>query len=45
MFVAHCVQKFWSKNLEKVEKIMNIHEYSKKNLAFFRTLRSALSYE
>ena len=28
--VAHCTKKFYTKNLEKVEKIMNIQEYSKK---------------
>ena len=28
--VAHCTKKFCTKNLEKVEKIMNIQEYSKK---------------
>ena len=28
--VAHCTKKFSMKNLEKVEKIMNILEFSKK---------------
>ena len=28
--VAHCTKKFLMKNLEKVEKIMIIHEFSKK---------------
>ena len=29
---AHWIKKFYTKNLEKVEKIMNIQEYSEKFL-------------
>ena len=36
--VAHCTKKFYTKNLEKVEKIMNIQEKSKKIQHFFTLL-------
>ena len=38
------VQKFYMKNLEKVEKIMNIQEYPTKISGFFCTPECVLSY-